>query len=162
MTVPVADIHGFWGDDRSAPAGLVAGAENLNYLTIDYLAEVTLAVLARQPAEDPDRGYATDFPDVVSGIIEDSLDRDVTILANAGGVNPESCPDAIVAGIRDVGVGSSRKSRPRSNGWSDSPSQPSPRSTASPPVTARTWPSAATGRWAASAPGWRSPPSGSD
>jgi len=104
MTVHIANTHAFWGDDRGAPAKMLARADSLDYMTMDYLAEVTMAVLASQQAEDEDRGFATDFPDVVGGIIEDAIDRDVTILANAGGVNPESCRDATAAAIRDASV----------------------------------------------------------
>lgn len=102
MTVSVANVAGFWGDDEQAPRRTLDNAEDLDYLTMDYLAEVTMAVLVRQQQSDPDRGYATDFPALLEGILADAMAREVPILANAGGVNPESCRDAVVAVAREL------------------------------------------------------------
>lgn len=101
MTVRVANAAGFWGDDAEAARRTLDNAEDLDYLTMDYLAEVTMAVLVRQQERDPDRGYATDFPPLLSDILADALAQDVTILANAGGVNPAACRDAILEVARE-------------------------------------------------------------
>ncbi len=101
MTVRVANAAGFWGDDEQAPRRMLDNAEDLDYLTMDYLAEVTMAVLVRQQEKDPDRGYATDFPPLMEDILADAMEQDVTILANAGGVNPAACRDAVLNVARE-------------------------------------------------------------
>lgn len=104
MTVRVANAAGFWGDDERAPGRTLDAAADLDYLTMDYLAEVTMAVLVRQQEADPDRGYATDFPPLMADILADAVARDVTILANAGGVNPGACREAVLEVARDQDV----------------------------------------------------------
>lgn len=104
MTVSVANAAGFWGDDEQAPRRTMDNVVDLDYLTMDYLAEVTMAVLVRQQQMDPDRGYATDFPSLMEDILADAMERDVSILANAGGVNPTSCRDAVLEAAREGGV----------------------------------------------------------
>lgn len=101
MTVRVANAAGFWGDDQQAPRRTLDNAEDLDYLTMDYLAEVTMAVLVRQQESDPDRGYATDFPSLMEDVLADAMDQGITILANAGGVNPESCREAVLEVARE-------------------------------------------------------------
>lgn len=103
-TVRIANAQGFWGDDQTAPQRTLKAASDLDYLTLDYLAEVTMAVLARQQADDPDRGYATDFPPLMGDILADAINQDVTIVANAGGVNPEACQDAVLEVAREQDV----------------------------------------------------------
>lgn len=104
MSVQIANAAGFWGDDDQAPRRTLENATELDYLTMDYLAEVTMAVLVRQQEADPDKGYATDFPSLLADILEDALDQDVTILANAGGVNPAACRDAVLDIASDQGL----------------------------------------------------------
>lgn len=104
MTVRIANAAGFWGDDDRAPRRTLENAEDLDYLTMDYLAEVTMAVLVRQQEKDPDRGYATDFPSLMGDILADVLDRGITVLANAGGVNPEACRDAVLSVAAEQGL----------------------------------------------------------
>lgn len=104
MTVHVANAAGFWGDDERAPRRTLENADDLDYLTMDYLAEVTMAVLVRQQEADPERGYATDFPPLMADILADAVARDVTILANAGGVNPGACRDAVLEVARQQDV----------------------------------------------------------
>jgi hypothetical protein len=87
---------GYWGDDQAAPSRMLESAADLDYLAMDYLAEITMAILKRQQDRDETLGYARDFPALVGEILEDLVDQDVTLLANAGGVNPESCKDAVV------------------------------------------------------------------
>lgn len=104
MSVRIANAAGFWGDDDRAPRRTLDHAEELDYLTMDYLAEVTMAVLVRQQESDPDRGYATDFPSVLEDVLADALDRGITIVANAGGVNPDACRDAALEVAREQGL----------------------------------------------------------
>ncbi len=92
--IKVGGACGFWGDWDSAAAQLLQTGD-LDYLVFDYLAEVTMSILARARVKNPETGYATDFVKVV----KDNLDRiqtsKVKILSNAGGVNPDACAAAI-------------------------------------------------------------------
>ncbi|UHQ96318.1 acyclic terpene utilization AtuA family protein [Natrinema halophilum] len=96
MTVKIANASGFWGDNPDAPESMLENCTGLDYLTFDYLAEVTMTVLARQQESDPSLGYARDFPRLLADILPTALDDDVTIVANAGGLNPSACRDAIL------------------------------------------------------------------
>ncbi|PSP43397.1 hypothetical protein BRC68_07475 [Halobacteriales archaeon QH_6_64_20] len=107
VTVSIANAAGFWGDDEEAPRRTLDNATDLDYLTMDYLAEVTMAVLVRQQERDPDRGYATDFPPLMEDVLADAIEQGVTILANAGGVNPDACRDAVLEVAREQGLDAS-------------------------------------------------------
>lgn len=104
MSVHIANAGGFWGDDEQAPRRTIDRAEDLDYLTMDYLAEVTMTVLARQAQSDARRGYATDFPDLLGDILTDAMDDDIRIVANAGGVNPAGCRDAVLDVAHEAGL----------------------------------------------------------
>lgn len=88
--VKIANGQGFWGDWLEAPVRLVEGGP-LDYLTLDYLAEVTMSILQKQRRVNPDLGYAVDFPPLIARIRERIRDRNVRVIANAGGVNPIAC-----------------------------------------------------------------------
>jgi hypothetical protein len=88
--VRIANGQGFWGDWLEAPLRLVAGGP-LDYLTLDYLAEVTMSILQKQRKANPDLGYAVDFPPLIACIRERMRDRNIRVIANAGGVNPIAC-----------------------------------------------------------------------
>jgi hypothetical protein len=89
-TVKIANGQGFWGDWLDAPVKLVEGGP-IDYLTLDYLAEVTMSILQKQRRTDPDLGYARDFPALIALIRESIRDRNIRVIANAGGVNPIAC-----------------------------------------------------------------------
>ncbi len=82
---------GFWGDSLDAPIRLVEHGQ-LDYLTLEYLAELTMSILALLRQRDPDAGYATDFLDVLSRLVP-TLDSqpNLKIITNAGGMNPRAC-----------------------------------------------------------------------
>lgn len=86
---------GAWGDDPDAPRQLLERTD-LDYIAMDYLAEITMAILKRQQASDPSLGYARDFPSLVGDLLPALVENDVTLVANAGGVNPESCVEAVL------------------------------------------------------------------
>src|SRR5690242_14156196 len=88
--IRIANGQGFWGDWLEAPLRLVKGGP-LNYLTLDYLAEVTMSVLQKLRKADPDLGFARDFPPLMQRIAAHILDRGIRVVANAGGVNPVAC-----------------------------------------------------------------------
>lgn len=94
---------GFWGDSPEAPKQLVASGE-IDYLVLDYLAEVTMSILARARAKDPALGYATDFPQVVAALAPQLKARGIKVVCNAGGVNPQACKQLIDDKLKAAGI----------------------------------------------------------
>jgi hypothetical protein len=92
----VAGGQGFWGDWLDAPRRQVDGGP-VDYLMLDYLAEVTMSILQKQKERDPAMGYARDFVDAMRSVLPAVAERGVKIIANAGGVNPEACAAAVQA-----------------------------------------------------------------
>lgn len=76
----------------------------IDYLTMDYLAEVTMSILRKARNRRPGAGYATDFPEVLERVLATCIDRGIRIVANAGGINLEACADACEATIRKLGL----------------------------------------------------------
>lgn len=94
---------GFWGDTSEGPAQLVRSG--VDYLVLDYLAEITMSILARMKAKNPAFGYATDFVShVMKPLAREIAQRGVKVIANAGGVNLDACRDALQAVLREQGV----------------------------------------------------------
>lgn len=94
---------GFWGDTAEGPAQLVRAG--VDYLALDYLAEITMSILARMKAKNPTAGYATDFVShVMKPLAREIAARGVKVIANAGGVNLEACRDALQATLAEQGV----------------------------------------------------------
>jgi hypothetical protein len=94
--VRVAAGQGFWGDWLEAPRRQVEGGD-IDYLMLDYLAEVTMSILQKQKERDPRLGYARDFIGAIESILPAIAERGVRVVANAGGVNPPACADAVRA-----------------------------------------------------------------
>jgi hypothetical protein len=92
--VRVAGGQGFWGDSLDAPRQQVEGGP-IDYLMLDYLAEVTMSILQKQKERDPSLGYARDFVGAVESVLPAITERGVKVVANAGGVNPPACAAAI-------------------------------------------------------------------
>jgi len=92
--VRVASGQGFWGDSLEAPRQQVEGGP-VDYLMLDYLAEVTMSILQKQKERDPSLGYARDFVGAIESVLPAVTGRGVKVVANAGGVNPPSCAAAI-------------------------------------------------------------------
>jgi hypothetical protein len=88
--IRIANGQGFWGDWLEAPVRLVEQGP-IDYLTLDYLAEVTMSILEKQRQRDPALGYARDFPPLVKRLAKQLRERGVRVVANAGGVNPVAC-----------------------------------------------------------------------
>jgi len=95
-TVRVAGGQGFWGDWPEAPRRQVEGGP-IDYLMLDYLAEVTMSILQKQKERDPAMGYARDFVGAMESVLPAVAERGVKVIANAGGVNPEACAVAVQA-----------------------------------------------------------------
>jgi hypothetical protein len=100
--VRVAAGQGFWGDDLDAPRRQVEGGQ-VDYLMLDYLAEVTMSILQKQKERDPSLGYARDFVGAMESVLPAVLERDVKVVANAGGVNPAACAVAVKAAAGKAG-----------------------------------------------------------
>lgn len=95
-TVRVAGGQGFWGDWLDAPRRQVEGGQ-VDYLMLDYLAELTMSILQKQKERDPSMGYARDFIGAMESVLTGVTDRGVRVIANAGGVNPSACAEAVRA-----------------------------------------------------------------
>lgn len=97
--VRVAGGQGFWGDLLTAPIDQVRKGP-IDYLMLDYLAEVTMSILQKQRARDPEAGYARDFVSLMHEILPDCVEKNIKVLSNAGGVNVAGCAEK----IREVAV----------------------------------------------------------
>ncbi|MEO0614751.1 MAG: acyclic terpene utilization AtuA family protein [Pseudomonadota bacterium] len=103
-TISVGGASGFWGETAMSTAQLL-GDPDLDYLVYDYLAEITMSILARARAGDPGLGYATDFVTaVLAPNIEAIASKGVRVISNAGGVNPEACAKAVRMLIAERGL----------------------------------------------------------
>jgi hypothetical protein len=102
-TVSIANGQGFWGDSILGPVRLVREGP-LDYLTLDYLAEVTMSILQKQRSRDPQAGFATDFVRMIGRVLPELVAKNVKVVANAGGVNPLACKDAVLAVMAKAGV----------------------------------------------------------
>ncbi|NNE66854.1 MAG: DUF1446 domain-containing protein [Pyrinomonadaceae bacterium] len=100
--VRVASGQGFWGDLLSAPVDQVRKGP-IDYLMLDYLAEVTMSIMQKQHARNPEAGFARDFVSLVAEILPDLVEKNIKILSNAGGVNVEGCAEAIRKVAEDAG-----------------------------------------------------------
>ena len=103
-TIRVAAGQGFWGDDQEAPVRQVEGGP-IDYLALDYLAEVTMSILQKQRARDPGAGYARDFVALAQRILPVCVERGIRVVSNAGGVNPRACAAAVMEAARAAGLG---------------------------------------------------------
>ena len=101
--VRVGAGQGFWGDWLEAPRRQVEGGP-IDYLMLDYLAEVTMSILQKQKERDPNMGYARDFVGAMESVMQGVANRGVKVIANAGGVNPPACADAIRAVATKLGL----------------------------------------------------------
>lgn len=103
-SIRIASGQGFWGDQLDAPKQQVENGP-IDYLMLDYLAEVTMSIMQKQRARDPAAGYARDFVPLVGEILPAVVERGIRVIANAGGVNPLGCRDAVVEAAREAGLG---------------------------------------------------------
>jgi hypothetical protein len=99
----IAGASGFWGDSDAATAQLVK-APQLDYIVYDYLSEITLALLARARAADPEKGYIPDFERAILPHLAELKDQGIRLLANAGGLNPAACARSLQEKAAAAGV----------------------------------------------------------
>ncbi len=105
--IRIASGQGFWGDLQTAPMDQVRLGP-IDYLVMDYLAEVTMSILHKQKSRNPILGYATDLIPLLEEILPDIVRKKIAVITNAGGANPIACRDALSAVVRKLGVGKLR------------------------------------------------------
>jgi hypothetical protein len=101
--IRIAAGQGFWGDLLDAPVRQVEEGP-IDYLMLDYLAEVTMSIMQKQKARDPNAGYARDFVPLMQQILPACVDRNIRVTANAGGVNVVGCANAVREVARALGL----------------------------------------------------------
>ena len=101
--IKIANGQGFWGDSIDAPVNLVKN-NDIDYLSLDYLAEVTLSIMQRQKLKNPNKGYATDFLDLFRRIGKDIINKNIKVITNAGGVNPDICKKELLKIAKELNL----------------------------------------------------------
>src|SRR3954462_15574591 len=101
--IRIASGQGFWGDQLDAPVRQVEGGP-IDYLMLDYLAEVTMSIMQKQRARDATAGYARDFVPLMREILPRCVEQNIRVTANAGGVNPTGCAGAVSDVARELGL----------------------------------------------------------
>lgn len=101
--IRIASGQGFWGDLIEAPYYQVTKGE-IDYLVMDYLAEVTMSILQKQKNKNPELGYAKDIPELMKRILPVCKEKKIKVITNGGGVNPIACGKAIVKVAESLGI----------------------------------------------------------
>jgi hypothetical protein len=102
--IKIASGQGFWGDLIDAPYHQVTKGD-IDYLIMDYLAEVTMSIMQKQKNRNPNLGYATDLVDLMKKILPITQKKGIKVITNAGGVNPVACADAILEAAMNLNIG---------------------------------------------------------
>ncbi|HLP14800.1 MAG TPA: acyclic terpene utilization AtuA family protein [Bacteroidota bacterium] len=100
--IRIASGQGFWGDLQTAPIDQVRKGP-IDYLVMDYLAEVTMSILQKQKARNPMLGYALDCVPLLTELMSDIVEKNIVVITNAGGVNPIACREALYVAARSKG-----------------------------------------------------------
>ncbi len=103
QSIRIASGQGFWGDLQTAPVDQVRKG-TVDYMMMDFLAEVTMSILQKQKMKDPKLGYAKDLVSLFEEILPDIVKKNIKIITNGGGVNPLACREAIFAVAKKLGI----------------------------------------------------------
>lgn len=109
--IRIANGQGFWGDSILGPVRLVREGP-IDYLTLDYLAEVTMSIMQKLKQRNPEAGYATDFVEMLERLLPELQEKKIKVIANAGGVNPIACRKAVAKVIKKLREQNKLKSAP--------------------------------------------------
>lgn len=101
--IRIASGQGFWGDLIDAPFKQVTSGD-IDYLVMDYLAEVTMSILQKQKNKNPELGYAKDIPALMKRILPICLKKNIKVITNGGGVNPEGCASAVIKVAKELNI----------------------------------------------------------
>ncbi|MGE5679717.1 MAG: acyclic terpene utilization AtuA family protein [Bacillota bacterium] len=101
--IRIASGQGFWGDLIEAPYKQVISGQ-IDYLVMDYLAEVTMSILQKQRNKNPKLGYARDIPELMKRILPICSERKIKVITNGGGVNPSACAEAVIEVARSLNI----------------------------------------------------------
>ena len=101
--IRIASGQGFWGDLIDAPFHQVTKGQ-IDYLVMDYLAEVTMSILQKQKNKNPELGYARDIPDLMRRILPICKEKNIKVITNGGGVNPLSCANAVIKVAQELNI----------------------------------------------------------
>jgi hypothetical protein len=93
--IRIASGQGFWGDLPRAPVDQIRQGD-IDYLVMDYLAEVTMSIMQKQRIRNPDHGYARDFVELIDEMLPEIKSKGIRVVSNAGGVNPVACKEKIL------------------------------------------------------------------
>jgi hypothetical protein len=101
--IKIASGQGFWGDLIEAPFNQVTKGD-IDYLVMDYLAEVTMSILQKQKNKNPELGYAKDIPELMKRILPIIKEKKIKVITNGGGVNPIACANSIIKVAKELGI----------------------------------------------------------
>jgi len=101
--IKIASGQGFWGDLIDAPYHQVTKGD-IDYLVMDYLAEVTMSILQKQKNKNPELGYAKDIPELMKRILPIIKEKNIKVITNGGGVNPIACANSVIKVAKDLGI----------------------------------------------------------
>lgn len=102
-SIKIASGQGFWGDLIDAPYDQVIKGD-IDYLVMDYLAEVTMSILQKQKNKNPELGYAKDIPELMKRILPIIKQKNIKVITNGGGVNPIACANAIIKVAKELNI----------------------------------------------------------
>ena len=102
-SITIGNASGYWGDDPEALSRQVNGGR-LDYISMDFLAEITMSIMQKQRRRDPDAGYAKDFLPMLEQVLPKLLANKTKIITNAGGINPGACAEAISVMAKRLGL----------------------------------------------------------